>query len=59
MCLKHSDGTPKTDAEIVKFLVEIIESIDREQLVLSGVVKEMEEYILNKYGEIYDADSNK
>ncbi len=57
VCLVHKNGQPFSDIEIVNLLISIINTIDREQYTLSGVIKEMEEYILTRYGEIYDSNA--
>jgi len=55
----YKDGKPLSDIEIVEKLIKLMVASDAEKLRLAGIINEMEQYILNKYGDVYDPDSDK
>ncbi len=59
VCLRNKKGVPLTDLELVRFLISIIQQIDEDRLQMIGTIKEMEEHILQKYGEIYQDTQGK
>jgi len=54
VCLASKNGEHLTDLEIVTELIHIINEIDKDRLNLISQVKDIEQHLLSKYGEIYD-----
>jgi hypothetical protein len=59
VCLRSKKGVPLTDLEIVRLLISCLQQSIEDRLQLIGTVNAIEKHLLEKYGEIYQEDSDK
>lgn len=59
VCLCNKRGVPLTDVEVVQLLINVVQQIDQDRLEMIGTIQEMEDYLLKKYGEIYESPGDK
>jgi hypothetical protein len=57
--LRSKKGVPLTDLEIVRLLISCLQQSIEDRLQLIGTVNAIEKHLLEKYGEIYQEDSDK